>query len=186
MQIFEKNRKITYNIIKIVFAGGFMEYKKLNKNSIKSWFIARAITTIIVAAILIAGKVFLTTKFGALKGSVGFYVNIVIAVIVLFLLINAIVYPKVEYAQWRYLINEDKIEFSEGIYYISTVVIPIVRVQHIMVSQGPINKRFNLADLHIYTAGGSHKIPNIDMEKAEEISNFLKDKIKEKVTEDDR
>jgi membrane protein YdbS with pleckstrin-like domain len=163
-----------------------MEYNKLNNNATKSWFIARAITTIIVSAILIGGKYFITIKFSAFKGKAGFYVNIVIVVIILFLLLNAIIYPKIEYKQWRYLINEDKIEFSEGIYYINTVVIPIVRVQHIMVSQGPINKRFNLADIHIYTAGGSHKIPNIEMEKAEEISNFLKDKIKEKVMEDDR
>ena len=160
-----------------------MEYNKLHINSIKSWFIARAISTVIFSAILIGGDYFLTVKLHFLKGSFSTGVNIAVAVIIFLMLLNTFVYPRLEYKQWRYLITKDKIEFSEGIYWVKTVVIPIVRVQHMKINQGPINRRFNLATLHIFTAGGSFEIPNIEMEKAEEISDFLKDKIKEKVTE---
>lgn len=164
-----------------------MEHNKLNHNAKKSWFIARAITTLIVSAILIGGKYFLISKLNIdIVGAVDLCINIGIAVIITLLLLNAIIYPIIEFKQWCYTITKDKIEFSEGIYYITTNIIPIVRVQHIKVSQGPINRMFKLADLHIYTAGGSHKIPNIELSKAEEISSFLKDKIKEKVEEYDR
>jgi len=164
-----------------------MEYKRLSKNSKKTWFIARAITTIIVSAILIGGKYFLLSKF-KFSGDAewNLVINIVIGIIIGLLLLNTLIYPKIEYKQWRYMINKDKIEFSEGIYYITTTIVPIVRVQHIKVNQGPINRIYKLADLHIYTAGGSHKIPNIEVEKAEEISSYLKDKIREKVEQNDR
>jgi len=164
-----------------------MEYKRLSENSKKTWFIARAITTIIVSAVLIGGKCFLLSKF-KFSGDTewNLVINIVIAIIIGLLLLNTFIYPKIEYKQWRYMITKDKIEFSEGIYYITTTIVPIVRVQHIKVNQGPINRMYKLADLHIYTAGGSHRIPNIEVEKAEEISSYLKDKIREKVEQNDR
>lgn len=163
-----------------------MEYNKLNINSIKSWFISRAIATAIVSAILIGGDFFLTIKLNIFKESLSLYTNIGIVIIIVLMLLNTIVYPSLEYKQWRYIITKDKIEFSEGIYWIKTVIIPIVRIQHIKINQGPINRRFKLSNLEIHTAGGSYTIPNIELEKAEEISDFLKDKIKEKVAENDR
>ncbi|MBK1813254.1 PH domain-containing protein [Clostridium sp. YIM B02505] len=163
-----------------------METNKLNINAIKSWFISRAIGTVVVSIILIGGTYLLRTKFDFLEGTASIYLYIGIAIIIGLLLLNTIVYPKLEYKQWTYSVTKDKIEFSEGIYWVKTVVIPIVRVQHIKINQGPINRSFGLADLQIFTAGGAHKIPNIEMAKAEEISEFLKDKVKEKVTADDR
>jgi membrane protein YdbS with pleckstrin-like domain len=163
-----------------------MEYNKLNINAIKSWVISRAISTLITAIILIGGDYFLTVKLNAFNGTVNFYIRIGIAIIIILMLLNTILYPSIEYKQWRYLINKDKIEFSEGIYWIKKVTIPIVRVQHIKIKQGPLNRKFKLADIQIYTAGGNYTIPNIELDKAEEISDFLKDKVKEKVLEDDR
>ncbi|MBD7912223.1 MULTISPECIES: PH domain-containing protein [Clostridium] len=163
-----------------------MKGNKLNTNAVKSWFISRAIVTAIISVILIGGDYFLIARLQILEGNPSVYANVAIAIIIFLMLLNTILYPRLEYKQWRYRISEDKIEFSEGIYWIRTVVIPIVRVQHMKINQGPINRKFKLADLQIYTAGGSYKIPNIEMAKAEEISNFLKDKVKEKVTENDR
>ncbi|MDS0524338.1 PH domain-containing protein [Clostridium sp. SHJSY1] len=163
-----------------------MEFNKLNINSIKSWVISRAISTIIISGILIGGYYYFAIKLNAFNETVNFYLKIGIAVIIFFMLLNTIVYPSFEYKQWRYLITKDKIEFSEGIYWIKTIVIPIVRIQHIKIKQGPINRKFKLADIQIYTAGGSYTIPNIEMGKAEEISDFLKDKVKEKVIENDK
>lgn len=34
------------------------------------------------------------------------------------------------------------------------VLIPLHRVQHVTISQGPLQKRFGLATLKVYTAGG--------------------------------
>lgn len=159
-----------------------MEYNKLNINAKKSWLLARGITTIVVAAILIFVKCFFTYKIEVeffVKRS--FYINIGIGIILLLLLLNTFIYPFFEYAQWKYVITKDKIEFSEGIYFTKTTVIPIVRVQHIKIKEGPINKLFKLADVDIHTAGGAHEIPNLDIKKAREIGEYLKEKIQEKV-----
>ncbi|WP_251862229.1 PH domain-containing protein [Clostridium sp. Marseille-Q2269] len=164
-----------------------MEYSKLDTNAMKSWFISRGIATIIVTAVLFIIQWFFTKKI-----PVNFFINhsfgikIFIGIIGLILLLNFILYPFIEYKQWRYVITKDKIEFSEGIYYIKTTIIPIIRVQHIRINQGPVNRMLNLANVDIFTAGGSHTIPNLNIEKANEIGKYLKEKIKEKVDKNDK
>lgn len=161
-----------------------MEYEKLHQNSKKSWFIARGIWLLIIGGALINGRIFASkyiyeTSYHTFK----VVIDIVIVIILIFLLLNTFIYPIIEYKQWKYLINKDKIEFSEGIFLIKKTTIPIVRIQHIQVNQGIINRWLKLADISISTAGGQHKIPNIDIEKAERISDYLNNKVKEKVEE---
>lgn len=159
-----------------------MEQNKLNVNSKKSWFIARLITTVIISTILIGGKIlFLNKVLGDNINKINPYINVTIVIIIGLMILNTIIYPVIEYKQWYYIITKDKVEFSEGIFFKERTIIPIVRIQHIKINEGPINRLLNLANIKIHTAGGVHKIPNIDREKAEEISHYLKDKVKEKV-----
>ena len=42
---------------------------------------------------------------------------------------------------------------TEGVFFKKSVTIPIVRIQNINLSEGPVNRKFNLADVKIGTAG---------------------------------
>lgn len=159
------------------------EYQKLNKNAIKSWTIARLIGAFITSIILIAGEIFFSRIIDDFN-KVRFIFTISIISLIIILLINSFISPTIEYKQWRYKITNDKIEFIEGIYFVRKVIIPIIRIQHIQLNQGPINKFFDLYDISIFTAGGQHKIPNIDSERAEEISEYLKEVIKNKISKE--
>lgn len=159
------------------------EYQKLNGKAIKSWIIARLISTFIISIILIAGEIFLSKVINDFN-KIRFIFNMSIFIIIIILLINSFISPTIEYKQWRYKITNDKIEFSEGIYFVRKVIIPIIRIQHIQLNQGPINKILGLYDISIFTAGGQHKIPNIDCKIAEEISEYLKEDIKTKISEE--
>lgn len=163
-----------------------MEYNKLNSNSKKVWFIARSITTVIIAVILFVGEWFLKYHFHInWVIEFNFYINIVFSIIMLLLLLNTFLYPIIEYKQWKYVITDDKVDFTEGIFWRKRTIIPIIRIQHIRVEEGPINRLFKLANVEIVTAGGTHKIPNLDIVKAEEISEYLKDKVRKKVESND-
>jgi len=163
-----------------------MEYNRLSEHSKKSWFIARLITTVIVTIILL-GAIYFTKEVLELGWVRDFsiYLYSVIGIIVVFLILNTFIYPAIEYAQWKYMITNDKVDFVEGIFSTKRTIIPIIRIQQITMEQGIINKRFNLVNVKIHTAGGAHVIPNIEKEKAVEISEYLKDKIKKKVIEND-
>ncbi|MDU5107544.1 PH domain-containing protein [Clostridium sp.] len=159
------------------------EYEKLNVNAKKSWVISRLIGTLIVGSILITIKIFMPRVTDD-NSKINVYFTIGSLIFICLLLINSIVYPIIEYKQWRYTITKDKIEFTEGIFFIRKVIIPIIRIQHIQLNQGPINKILKLYNISIFTAGGQHKIPNIEVKKAEEISEYLKELINVKVQND--
>lgn len=163
-----------------------MEFNKLSIKAKKSWFIGRTITAIILLGIILGVKYFLKYQIKVQWiNKYELYINIFVTIILIGLLLNIFIYPIFEYKQWRYIITEDKIDFSEGIYFIKRTIIPVSRIQHIKVNEGPINRFLKLADIEIVTAGGVHKIPNIELEQAERIGKYLNNKIKEKVEEND-
>ena len=45
--------------------------------------------------------------------------------------------------------------FVRGVFFRKTIVLPFNRVQHAHLSSGPLQRRFGLASLKLYTAGAS-------------------------------
>ena len=65
-------------------------------------------------------------------------------------------WPPPAYQHTFYRIDEQGIEIRRGVYWRIVINVPRSRVQHIDVSQGPIERRYALGTLVIYTAGTDH------------------------------
>ncbi|WP_145453348.1 PH domain-containing protein, partial [Staphylococcus epidermidis] len=52
-------------------------------------------------------------------------------------------------------------------------LVPMVRVQHVDTSQGPILKKYDLATVSISTAATVHEIPTVDIQEAEELRRSI-------------
>jgi membrane protein YdbS with pleckstrin-like domain len=65
-------------------------------------------------------------------------------------------WPALEYAHASYRVDALGIEIRRGVFWRSVVSVPRSRVQHTDVSQGPLERRFELGTLVIYTAGTDH------------------------------
>lgn len=161
---------------------------KLSNNAIKSWMISRTIGLFLVL-IIYGGLIFLAPKFNILwfnnflDNNIKI-INIIFIIIILLLISGAYIEPFFEYKQWSYRINEEEIFFKEGVFFIRSVTIPIVRIQNIKLKEGPINRMFNLASVQIGTAGGEFEIPNLNKSEVEKIIEFLRKKINENVKEE--
>ena len=62
-------------------------------------------------------------------------------------------WPALDYRHTSYRVDHLGIEIRRGVYWRERIHVPRSRVQHTDVSQGPIERRFGLATLVIYTAG---------------------------------
>lgn len=69
---------------------------------------------------------------------------------------HAYAWPARAYRHISYRIDEQGIEIRRGVYWRVVINVPRSRVQHIDVSQGPVERRFGLGTLVIYTAGTDH------------------------------
>jgi hypothetical protein len=60
------------------------------------------------------------------------------------------------YRHTRYLFDDRHLEIRRGVWWRETVSVPRPRIQHTDVSQGPLQRRWGLATLVVYTAGTSY------------------------------
>ena len=62
-------------------------------------------------------------------------------------------WPAISYRHESYVVDHLGIEIRRGVVWQREITVPKSRVQHIDVSQGPVERRFGLGSLSIYTAG---------------------------------
>ena len=65
-------------------------------------------------------------------------------------------WPPIAYRHTSYRVDDLGIEIKRGVYWRAIVNVPRSRVQHTDVSQGPLERRYGLGTLAIYTAGTDH------------------------------
>ena len=65
-------------------------------------------------------------------------------------------WPPRAYRYTSYRVDDQSIEIRRGVWFRVVINVPRSRVQHIDVSQGPIERRYDLGTLIIYTAGTEH------------------------------
>jgi membrane protein YdbS with pleckstrin-like domain len=68
----------------------------------------------------------------------------------------AFVLPRLQYRHTFYRVDAHGIEIRRGIYWRVVINVPRSRVQHIDVAHGPIDRRYGLGTLVLYTAGTDH------------------------------
>ncbi|MFX3622967.1 MAG: PH domain-containing protein [Ectobacillus sp.] len=147
----------------------------------------RAIKVWRLTALLINGCLFL------IYGGTVFFVEYIrsffsLHIILLFTLIlltvfTVFVLPKVRWQRWRYVIHEQEIDLQHGVFFTKKTLIPIIRVQHVDVRQGPFLRYYGLAAVEITTAATTHEIPAVAYEEAERLRNQLS-KLARVATED--
>lgn len=81
-----------------------------------------------------------------------------------------------------YAVRENDLLYKRGILAIVTTVVPFNRIQHVAVHEGVFSRKWKLASLYIYTAGGSSadiKIAGLPREEAFRIKELIVAKIEQ-------
>lgn len=158
-------------------------YQKLDPRVIRSWKISRWIRLGITALLSVLPLVLgLQGVFGGFTIPV-FTIN---GILLLYMLVTVFLYPAIEYRQWGYLIAEDRVEIRHGIFFIETTMIPVIRIQHVTTTQGPINRRLGISTILINTASGVFKIEGLSEKDAGIIMDSLKSKLLDRIRQQDR
>ena len=112
------------------------------------------------------------------------YLYIIIGTYLLFSILLIVLYLA-SIKRIGYAIREKDLIYKSGIISITTSVIPFSRIQHITLNEGVFSRMFQLASLHIFTAGGisgNIVIPGLDIELARSIKEELSKQINHQET----
>ncbi|MFD2171780.1 PH domain-containing protein [Tumebacillus lipolyticus] len=88
-------------------------------------------------------------------------------------LFEVIFVPIIRYRTWRYEITAEEIYLQHGVFVVRRSSIPMTRVQHVETAQGVLLRPYDLAVVSIFTAGGKHKIPALQVDVADNLRNKI-------------
>ena len=118
----------------------------------------RTIGRIVTACVAIP----LAAGVGALWAAAGPPPGVVVGIVSAWVIVTGAlawwlhVWPALHHRHASYTVNPDGIEIRKGVVWRAAISVPRSRVQHTDVSQGPLERRYGLGTLGVYTAGTDH------------------------------
>ena len=129
------------------------DYHSLDPRSIQVQRIAGAIFTAIVSVALLFGGTVATVAVEDRPAWVPWALLVLWLAASILLAWHAYRWPPLEYRHTSYRVDGLGLEIRRGVYWREVIHVPRSRVQHTDVSQGPVERRYGLGTLVIYTAG---------------------------------
>jgi len=96
-------------------------------------------------------------------------------------LISLTTAPQRIYSRLRYRLTERFLQVLRGWLLHTDTIVPLVRVQHLDVTRGPLDKLFGTATLVVHTAGTHNSIvtlPGLSPERAAEIRDVIREHVR--------
>jgi membrane protein YdbS with pleckstrin-like domain len=96
-------------------------------------------------------------------------------------LLAVIVFPARTYRRLRYRLTDRLLQVLRGWLFHTDTVVPLVRVQHLDVVRGPLDKLFGTASLIIHTAGTHNSIvtvPGLAPDRATEMRDLIREQVR--------
>lgn len=106
----------------------------------------------------------------------------------LIILLVLLAWPAIAFPKRGYVVRDKDILFREGVIWRSVTAVPFNRIQHVETSNTPLDRKFDLATLQLFTAGGSSgdlKIDGLATSVAEQLRIFILRKVGNSVEHDD-
>jgi membrane protein YdbS with pleckstrin-like domain len=107
--------------------------------------------------------------------------GVLFGLVVFVAIIAVIVAPQRIYARLGYRVGERLLQVVRGWAFHTETVVPFVRVQHLDVTRGPLDKMFGTASLIIHTAGTHNSIvtvPGLAPERAAAIRDVIREHVR--------
>ena len=98
------------------------------------------------------------------------YAKVLVGIgLVIYGVIIIVILPNIRWKVLSYEVREDEIELQTGLFIVKRTIIPIIRVQHVDVTQGPLIRKNQLANIDITTAATTHTIPLLNEQEADNL-----------------
>ena len=143
---------------------------RLDRRILTSWRVEGVIGTFFIGLFTIVPVLIARAMFPDMPA---WSLMAALAVPVIWLILFVFVIPPIRYSRWRYAVDEDEVDLVRGLIIVSRTIIPLVRVQHVDSSRGPILRWLGLANVSVATAAGVHTIPALSLEEADALRDRI-------------
>ncbi|MEK5450518.1 PH domain-containing protein [Paenibacillus sp. FSL R7-0331] len=145
---------------------------KLDLKSMDCWRIQVYIETAIVLILFFVIHI-IVSRTDASNIVFPIWLMLVISYIVLSVL-RATVLMRKKYEGWSYEVSPHEVFIAEGVFFRQMTQIPMNRIQHITVKQGPVARKYQLSVIEIVTAASTIEIEYLSSDHAEKVCEEIK------------
>jgi uncharacterized protein len=142
--------------------------QRMHPNAVKLSQLTALITHSILAIIIV-----ILTVLGLIYDWTMLPVAIAAGVVILsgFLFVGII--PTVRAKHFAFEVDAEEVRISKGIWWLSDIVIPMVKVQHVELLNGPMMRKMDLAHVVIVTAASKHVLFGLERGNAEAVQSRI-------------
>ncbi len=148
-----------------------LDWQKLHKDFVRRMQVQHAL----IALAPLAGATVFTVLLYALLIPTLFLWTLAVGFAIVF-----VSWPRISVPRRGYVVRDKDIVFRSGVIWRSVTAIPYNRIQHVETSNTPLDRKFGVATLQLFTAGGSGgdlKIDGLGAEVAEQLRIYILDKV---------
>jgi uncharacterized protein len=147
--------------------------KPLERGQLWVLRINAVITAVVLIVAASGAEAVLAAEAGAPRG-------ILMLPLLPLLLYLVFIAPGRRYRAWGYAMDAAELRLRYGVWTETETIVPLGRVQHIDISQGPIERMFEVCRLVLHTAGTMHSLvvlPGLSRETAERMRDEIRARI---------
>lgn len=142
--------------------------RRLHRDYIKVYRISGLITHGVVLAIIIAYfSAALWREWTLIPGWIALSIFIITFILFIWII------PVMKYRIFQYELFDDELEIQSGLIFISNILVPMVRVQHVELESGPLMRKYKLASVSVVTAATTHRISGLKQLDAEQLKRRI-------------
>jgi membrane protein YdbS with pleckstrin-like domain len=86
---------------------------------------------------------------------------------------QALAVPELRWRRWRYEVRDEEIDIRHGSIRVTRTLVPMLRVQHVDTTRGPIEQLFGLSTVVVHTAASETQIPALEEADAAELRDRI-------------
>lgn len=137
---------------------------------VKANLLINIVSTVLLTLIAFAVQYFTSGKVQ----TIAYYASYIIPLIG----VVTVVWGYLSDTRKAYALRELDISYRSGLIFRKTITQPILRIQHVEITRGPIERKLELATLLLFSAGGAlhtFAIPGLPDERAEQLRQYILD-----------
>lgn len=118
----------------------------------------------------------------ALVPQIGLPRGLVILAVLPPLLYLVFISPGRRFRAWGYTMDAEELQIRHGVWTRTHTIVPLCRVQHIDLSQGPLERALGVCRLIVHTAGTQHSrvvLPGLSRMNAERMRDEIRARIRQ-------
>ncbi len=148
-----------------------LDWQALDSKFVRRLLVERLVVVLLVSVASLIPGILLGDKFSPV---------IPLWVFAVLFAIPFLSWPFIAVPKRGYVVRDKDIVFRYGVVFRSVTAVPFNRIQHVETSSTPLDRKFDIAALQIFTAGGSGgdlKIDGLGADVAERLRIYILEKV---------